>query len=79
MIEPIIYRIGPGRIIDCLDVFYLDTHDPEYSVDNVSTLAVRAFDFGRRFNKADTSSVSNCPLVSDTGASIGLSSPSLIF
>ena len=73
MIEPIIYRIGPGRIIDDLAVFDLNTPDPEYSFDNVSALALRSFNFGRCFNKTETNSVSNFPLVFDTGESTGLS------
>ena len=47
LIEPIIKRLGPDGIIDDLDVFDLDTHSPEDSVDNFSALAVHAFDFGR--------------------------------
>ena len=73
MNEPIIDRLGPVGIIDDLAVFDLYTPYPEDSVDNVNALAVHAFDFGRLFNKAETSSVSNCPLVVDTGASTGLS------
>ena len=73
MIETIIDRLSTGGIIDDLAVFDLDTPDPEYSVDTVSDLAIHAFDFGRRFNKADTNSVYNCPLVFDTGASTGIS------
>ena len=66
LIDPIIERLGPGRIIDDLAVFDLYTPDPEDSVDNVSALALHAFDFGKRFNKAETNSVYNCPLVFDT-------------
>ena len=73
MIETIIDRLGPRRIIDDPSLFDLDTPGPEDSVDNVSALAVHAFDFGRCFNKADTSSVSNCPMVFDTGEITGLS------
>ena len=73
LIEPIIDRIGPGGIIDDMDVFDLYTPNPEDSVDNVSALEVHAFDFGRRFNKAETNSECNCPLVFDTGASTSLS------
>ena len=73
LVETIIDRLGPGGIIYDLAVFDLDTPDPEYSVDNVSAIAVNAFDFGRRFNNSETSSVSSCPLVFDTGASTGLS------
>ena len=54
-------------------VFDLDITDLEDSVDNVSALLVHDFDFGSRFNKAETGSVSNCPLVFDTGVSTGLS------
>ena len=73
MIEPIVYRLVPGRIIDGLDVFDLDTINSEYSLDNISALAVHTFYFGRRFNKAETNSVYNCLLVFDTGSSTGLS------
>ena len=73
LIETIIDRLVPGRIIDDLAVFDLDTPDLEDSVDNVSALAVHAFDFVRRFNKSKNNSVSNCPLVFDTGSSTGLS------
>ena len=73
LIQTIIDRLGTGGIIDDLAVFDLDTPNPEYSVDNVSALVMHAFYFGRRFKKADTDSVSNCPLVFDTGASTGLS------
>ena len=73
MIKPIINRLVTSGIIDDLAVFDLDTSDPEDSVDNVSDLAVHAFDFGRRFNKAETNSVSNCPLVFDTGSITGIS------
>ena len=72
-IEPIIYRIVTGRVIDNLVVFDLDTPDPEDSVDNIIALAVYAFDFCRRFNKAETNSVSNCPLVFDTWVSTCIS------
>ena len=73
LIDPIFDRLDTGRIIDDLAVFDLDTTNPEDSVDNVSDLAVHAFDFGRCFNKADTNSVYKCPLVFDTGLSTGLS------
>ena len=73
LIEPIIYRLGTDGIIDYLAIFDLYTPDPEYSVANISALAVHAFDFGRRFNKAETNSVSIYPLVFDTGVSTGLS------
>ena len=73
LIEPIIDRLGPGVIINDLAAFYLDTPNPEDSVDNGSALAVHAFDFGRRFNKSETNSVSNFPLVFDTGLSTVLS------
>ena len=73
MIESIVYRLDPGGIINDLAVFYLDTPNPEDSVDNVSALAVHAFYFGRRINKADINRVSNCTLVLDTGGSTDLS------
>ena len=73
MIEPIIDSIGTGGIIDDLAVFDLDTPDPEYSVDNASSLALHAFDFGSRFNKADTDSVFKFPLVFYTGVITALS------
>ena len=73
LIEPIIDRIAPGRIVDDLAIFDLETHNPEDSVDNISALAIHEFYFGRRLNKAETNSVPNCPLVFDTGASTGLS------
>ena len=72
-IEPIIYRLGPGGIIDDLAVFDLHTPNPEDSAENVIYLLVHASDFGRSFNNSETSSVSSCPLVFDTGASTGLS------
>ena len=61
LIEMIIDRDVSGRIIDDLAVFDLDTPNPGDSVDNVSALVVHAFGFGGRLNKAETSSVSNCP------------------
>ena len=73
MIETIVDKLGTGGIIDILAVFDLDTPDTEDSVDNVSALVVHTVDFGSRFNKAETGSVSNCPLVFDTGVSTGLS------
>ena len=73
LIETIIDRPGPGKITEYLALFDVDTPNPEDAVDNVSALAVHAFDFGRRFNNAETISVSNCPLVFDTGTSTGIS------
>ena len=55
------------------ELFDLDTPDTEDSVDNFSALAVHAFYFSRSFNKAETNSVSNCPLVFDTWVSTCIS------
>ena len=79
MIETIIDKLGTGGIIDGLAVFDLDTPDTEYSVGNVSALVVHTVDFGRRFNKAETISVSNCTLVFDTGRVKVFHLSSLIF
>ena len=72
MIKPIIDKLGPGGIISDLPVFDLGSPNPADSVDDVSALAVHAFDFGRRFNKVETGNAFDCPLVFDTGASTGL-------
>ena len=72
LIKPIIDKLGPRGIISDLPVFDLGSPNPEDYVDDVSALAVHAFDFGRQFNKVETGNAFDCPLVFDTGASTGL-------
>ena len=74
LIKPIIDKLGPGGIItDDLATFDLDKPDSGSTVESAQALAVHAFDFGRRFNKAGPRAARDTPLVFDTGASSGLS------
>ena len=74
LIKPIIDKLGPGGIItDDLATFDLDNPDSGSTVESAQALAVHAFDFGRRFNKAGPRAARDTPLVFDTGASSGLS------
>ena len=53
LIKPIIDKLGPGdSITDGLATFNLDNPDSGSTVESAQALAVHAFDFGRRFNKA---------------------------
>ena len=63
--------LGPGAIISDLPGFDLGSPNPEDFIDDVSVLAVHAFDFGRQFNKVETGNAFDCPLIFDTGASTG--------
>ena len=74
LIKSIIDKLGPGGIItDDLAIFDLDNPDLGSTVESAQTLAIYAFHFGRRFNKAGPRSTRDTPLVFDTGASSGLS------
>ena len=60
LIKPIIAKLGPGGII-CGDLAVFDLVSPnlEDSVEAVSALAAHSFEYGRRFNKSETTSVMN--------------------
>ena len=74
LMKPVIDKIGPGGIIaDDIATFNLDTPNPGSIVESAQALAVHAFKFGRRFNKADPRAARDTPLVFDTGVRSGLS------
>ena len=62
LIEPNIDKLGPGGIsTDDLAMFNLDNPDSRSTVESAQALAVHAFNFGRRFNKAGPRAARDTP------------------
>ena len=73
LIQPLLLTLGPGGIpFKICALFDLDSPDPEESPESLDALGARANYLSQAFNKVETATSMNTPLVFDTGASSGL-------